>query len=52
VVGILGFLAVMLAIVCLWNFIVGMWIVGIITLVMTLWCSAEAITLYNEESYW
>lgn len=50
-VGVLGFLAVMLAIACLWNFIVGMWIVGIIALVMTLWCAAEAIILYIEESY-
>ena len=38
--------------VAIWDFVVGMWIAGIIAAVMGIWCIGESIAAYNEDVFW
>lgn len=44
------FLAVLLAGVAIWNFIVGVWIVGIILSGIAVWCVIELFT--EDDDIW
>jgi len=46
------FLALLLAGVAVWNFVIGMWIMGIVLLVFTLICLIEAWIAYEEDVFW
>lgn len=43
-------LALLLAGVAIWNFIVGMWVMGIITAVFSLWVFAELFA--EDDDFW
>jgi hypothetical protein len=45
-------LACLLAGMAIWNFIVGMWIMGLIMCLLAVWLLAEAIQKSNEPYHW
>lgn len=45
-------LAVLLVPIAIWNFIVGMWIMGWIMVLLAVWLLIEGINKANEPYYW